>query len=107
LPFSPSLCPCCCSPLVGPWHAACPHTGGGAQRAITRRHAGAAGLDQRVGAHALVSPRTCTIEVVSHTPEQVGRLLAAAHHDRRPWLMAFTILAAATGARTGELCGLE
>jgi integrase len=41
------------------------------------------------------------------TPEQVGILLAAAHHDRRPWLRAFTILAAATGARTGELCGLE
>ena len=34
-------------------------------------------------------------------------LLAAAQHDRRPWLRAFTILAAATGARTGELCGLE
>ena len=41
------------------------------------------------------------------TPEQVGTLLAAAHHDRRPWLRAFTTLAAATGARTGELCGLE
>jgi integrase len=41
------------------------------------------------------------------TPEQVSILLAAAHHDRRPWLRAFTILAAATGARTGELCGLE
>jgi integrase len=41
------------------------------------------------------------------TPEQVSSLLAAAHHDRRPWLRAFTILAAATGACTGELCGLE
>jgi integrase len=41
------------------------------------------------------------------TPEQVGVLLAAAHHERRPWLAAFTVLAAATGARTGELCGLE
>jgi integrase len=41
------------------------------------------------------------------TPDQVGMLLAAAHHDRRPWLRAFTVLAAATGARTGELCGLE
>jgi integrase len=40
-------------------------------------------------------------------PEQVSILLSAAHHDRRPWLRAFTILAAATGARTGELCGLE
>jgi integrase len=41
------------------------------------------------------------------TPEQVGVLLAAAHQDRRPWLRAFVVLAAATGARTGELCGLE
>jgi integrase len=41
------------------------------------------------------------------TPEQVGILLAAAEQDRRPWLRAFTILAAATGARTGELCTLE
>jgi integrase len=41
------------------------------------------------------------------TPEQVGMLLTAAHHERRPWLRAFTILAAATGARNGELCGLE
>ncbi len=41
------------------------------------------------------------------TPEQVGMLLAAAHHDPRPWLRAFVVLAAATGARIGELCGLE
>jgi integrase len=41
------------------------------------------------------------------TPQQVGVLLAAAHHQRRPWLRAFVVLAAATGARTGELCGLE
>jgi integrase len=41
------------------------------------------------------------------TPDQVGVLLAAAHRERRPWLRAFTTLAAATGARTGELCGLE
>jgi integrase len=41
------------------------------------------------------------------TPEQVGILLAATRQDRRPWLRAFTVLAAATGARTGELCGLE
>jgi integrase len=41
------------------------------------------------------------------TPEQVGVLLAAVHHHRRPWLRAFVVLAAATGARTGELCGLE
>jgi integrase len=41
------------------------------------------------------------------TPRQVGVLLAAAQGDRRPWLRAFVVLAAATGARTGELCGLE
>jgi len=41
------------------------------------------------------------------TPQQVGVLLAAAQCDRRPWLRAFVVLAAATGARTGELCGLE
>ncbi len=41
------------------------------------------------------------------TPEQVGILLTTAHQDRRPWLRAFVVLAAATGARTGELCGLE
>ena len=34
-------------------------------------------------------------------------LLAAVQQDRRPWLRLFTILAAATGARSGELCGLE
>jgi integrase len=45
--------------------------------------------------------------ISSLTPEQVGRLLAAAQRDQRPWLGAFTILAAATGARNGELCGLE
>jgi len=41
------------------------------------------------------------------TREQVDLLLTAAQHDRRPWLRAFVVLAAATGARTGELCGLE
>jgi integrase len=41
------------------------------------------------------------------TPEQVGALLVAAQQERRPWLRIFTILAAATGGRTGELCGLE
>jgi hypothetical protein len=52
-------------------------------------------------------PAVAALTPAALTPEQVGMLLAAAHHDRRPWLMAFTILAAATGARTGELCGLE
>jgi integrase len=41
------------------------------------------------------------------TCEQVDVLLTAAQHDPRPWLRAFVVLAAATGARTGELCGLE
>jgi integrase len=41
------------------------------------------------------------------TPQQVGVLLTAAQQERRLWLRAFTVLAAATGARTGELCGLE
>ena len=41
------------------------------------------------------------------TREQVDVLLTAAQHDSRPWLRAFVVLAAATGARIGELCGLE
>jgi integrase len=52
-------------------------------------------------------PALPTHSISSLTPEQVGHLLAAAQRDQRPWLGAFTILAAATGARTGELCGLE
>jgi hypothetical protein len=56
--------------------------------------------DAEPPAVAAYTPRTLT-------PEQVGSLLAAAHQERRPWLRAFTVLAAATGARTGELCGLE
>jgi integrase len=52
-------------------------------------------------------PALPTRAVSSLTPEQVGRLLAAAQQDPRPWLGAFVVLAAATGARTGELCGLE
>ncbi len=49
-------------------------------------------------------PRT---EVVSLAPEQVAVLLDAAGHTSSPWLGAWTVLAAATGARNGELCGLE
>jgi integrase len=33
--------------------------------------------------------------------------LDAATRDPKPWLRAWTVLAAATGARNGELCGLE
>src|SRR4030095_3228699 len=51
---------------------------------------------------AVAAPTPATL-----TPQQVGILLAAVHHEQRPWLRTFTILAAATGARTGELCGLE
>ena len=40
-------------------------------------------------------------------PDQVDLLLEAAAGDPKPWLGAWTVLAAATGARNGELCGLE
>jgi integrase len=49
-------------------------------------------------------PRT---EVVALAPEQVAMLLDAADHTSSPWLGTWTVLAAATGARNGELCGLE
>ena len=49
-------------------------------------------------------PRT---EVVALAPEQVALLLDAADHTPSPWLGPWTMLAAATGARNGELCGLE
>jgi integrase len=52
-------------------------------------------------------PAVATHTPAALTPEQVGALLVATRHERRPWLRIFTILAAATGARTGELCGLE
>jgi integrase len=44
---------------------------------------------------------------VALTPEQVAVLLDAADHSPSPWLGPWTVLAAATGARNGELCGLE
>jgi integrase len=49
-------------------------------------------------------PRT---EVVALAPQQVAMLLDAAAHTSSPWLGTWTVLAAATGARNGELCGLE
>jgi integrase len=49
-------------------------------------------------------PRT---EAVALAPEQVAVLLDAADHTSSPWLGTWTVLAAATGARNGELCGLE
>jgi integrase len=46
-------------------------------------------------------------EVVALAPHQVAMLLDAAAHTSSPWLGTWTALAAATGARNGELCGLE
>ena len=48
-------------------------------------------------------PRT---KVVARTPEQVA-LLDAAGSTSSPWLGTWMVLAAATGACNGELCGLE
>ena len=49
-------------------------------------------------------PRT---EVAALAPEQVAVLLDAAARTTSHWLGPWTVLAAATGARNGELCGLE
>jgi integrase len=46
-------------------------------------------------------------DVAALLPQQVELLLDAAAQDPKPWLRAWTVLAAATGARNGELCGLE
>jgi integrase len=46
-------------------------------------------------------------ETVALRPEQVAVLLDAADYRPSPWLGPWTVLAAATGARNGELCGLE
>jgi len=45
--------------------------------------------------------------VVALVPEQVALLLHAADHSPSPWLGPWTVLAAAAGARNGELCALE
>jgi integrase len=52
-------------------------------------------------------PRVPRTEMIALTPEQVATLLDAADHTSSPWLGPWTVLAAATGARNGELCGLE
>jgi integrase len=52
-------------------------------------------------------PPVPSIEAVALAPEQVAVLLDAADRAPSPWLGTWTILAAATGARNGELCGLE
>jgi integrase len=46
-------------------------------------------------------------KVIALAPEQVAVLLDAANRAPSPWLGPWTVLAAATGARNGELCGLE
>jgi integrase len=46
-------------------------------------------------------------EVTALAPEQVALLLDTAERAPSPWLGPWTVLAAATGARNGELCGLE
>jgi integrase len=56
--------------------------------------------------HATPPPRPHH-NVVALAPEQVALLLDAADHTPSPWLGTWTVLAAATGARNGELCGLQ
>jgi integrase len=56
--------------------------------------------------HATPPPVPCS-EVVALAPEQVAMLLDAAARTTSLWLGPWTVLAAATGARNGELCGLE
>jgi hypothetical protein len=52
-------------------------------------------------------PPVARTEAVALAPEQVAVPLDAAGHTTSPWLGTWTVLAAATGARNGELCGLE
>jgi integrase len=63
-------------------------------------------VGHNVATHA-TPPPVPTIEAVALAPEQVALLLDAADHSPSPWLGTWTVLAAATGARNGELCGLE
>jgi hypothetical protein len=59
-----------------------------------------------VATHASPPPVPRT-QAVALAPEQVALLLDAADHTTSRWLGPWTVLAAATGARNGELCGLE
>src|SRR5215216_2552367 len=52
-------------------------------------------------------PPAPRIEAAALAPEQVAVLLDAADRSSSPWLGTWTVLAAATGSRNGELCGLE
>lgn len=57
-------------------------------------------------AHVAMPPRTLRLPIQPPSPDEVGRLLAAAR-DRDPALATFLLLAVTTGARRGELCGLR
>jgi integrase len=63
-------------------------------------------LARNVASDATPPPVPST-EVVTLAPEQVAVLLDAADQHPSPWLGSWTVLAAATGARNGQLCGLE
>jgi integrase len=63
-------------------------------------------IARNAATHATPPPVPPT-EAVALAPEQVMLLLDAADHSPSPWLGTWTVLAAATGARNGELCGLE
>src|SRR5918993_1471628 len=63
-------------------------------------------LARNIATHATPPPRPHR-KVVALGPEQVAVLLDAADRAPSPWLGPWTILATATGARNGELCGLE
>ncbi len=53
------------------------------------------------------TPPVPSTEVVTLAPQQIAVLLDAADRAPSPWLGTWIILATATGARNGELCGLE
>jgi integrase len=63
-------------------------------------------IARNAATHATPPPVPPT-EAVALAPEQVMLLLDAADQSPSPWLGTWTVLAAATGARNGELCGLE
>jgi integrase len=63
-------------------------------------------LARNVASDATPPPRPHR-KAVALAPEQVAVLLDAANRASSPWLGPWTVLAAATGARNGELCGLE
>jgi integrase len=63
-------------------------------------------LARNIAADVAPPPLSPT-EVLALAPDQVALLLDAAEHSPSPWLGAWIVLAAATGARNGELCGLE